>query len=93
MSGKDNGGPVYPYRRSIPGADKTICVPGITRRDDLAKNAMVGILSNPEMTEDLVQTIIDGKEVDKDEQFYKRIAKTAYKVAEAMIVEGKKGIE
>jgi hypothetical protein len=58
---------------------------GITRRDWLAGLAMQGLISVPFET---VTIVIDGEKIEPES-----MTKSAYRIADAMILEGKKGGE
>ena len=73
MSDIDDGGLVYPIAYPSGGV---IHAMGVTRRDDLAKAAMHGIVSDLDAW--FSKWVPD------------KIAKTSYEIADAMIAEGKK---
>ena len=79
----DDGGYVYPEVQDFVGVEGDMHIRwrmgrGITRRDDLAKVAMQGIIRSQ-------------AELNVGDFYYSEIVARAYALADAMIAEGRKG--
>lgn len=86
MSEIDSGGYVYPCAFNMDEHKKfDIWNKGITRRDDLAKAAMQGIMSNEKAL-----TVLNNESEKEGEPTGYYLSKWAYKIADDMIAQGRK---